>query len=81
MKMRGFVENIPMLVATVLFVLIFVAVVPTVGTTAFSVTNGTGTNLLGGNVTGASNALTGLVPLIFVAIGIVALVGMFRGAG
>lgn len=79
MPKRGFVENIPMLIGTALFVLIFVAVIPTVGTTAFSVTNGTGTTLLGGNVSGAANAMTGLVPLIFVAIGIVGLVSAFRG--
>lgn len=55
------------LIGVLIFVVIFVALIPTVANSQVAATNNA-------NVTGAAASLTGLISLIFVAMGLVAIV-------
>ena len=67
MEKYGNTALIAGLIGILIFVVIFVNLVPTVANAQVAATNNA-------NVTGASAALTGLITLIFVAMGIVAIV-------
>ena len=55
------------LIGVLIFVVIFVALIPTVANSQVAATNNA-------NVTGAAASMTGLISLIFVAMGLVAIV-------
>lgn len=66
------------LVGIALTVIILAATTPTVATEVFKVSNGSGgLGLIAQNVTPAAAALTSLLTLTFVAIGIVTVVKLF----
>jgi uncharacterized membrane protein len=70
--MQKYGENmISLIIGAVIFVVVFVALVPTVANSQVAATNNA-------NVTGAAASLTGLITLLFVAMGIIA---MFRFIG
>jgi hypothetical protein len=70
--MQKYGENmISLIIGAVIFVVVFVALVPTVANAQVAATNNA-------NVTGAAASLTGLITLLFVAMGIIA---MFRFIG
>jgi len=59
------------MIGLLIFLLVFVAVIPTVATQQAAATN---LSAAGANVTGASNAVLALTTLIFVAVGIITIV-------
>ena len=62
------------LIGIMIFVVIFASVIPTVASEVAGSANNSNVYSRGQNVTGAANSLLVLVTLVFVAIGIVAVV-------
>jgi len=67
MKKYSNVALVAGLIGLLIFVVIFVNLVPTVANAQVAATNNA-------NVTGAASSLTGLITLVFVAVGIIAIV-------
>jgi hypothetical protein len=67
MKVYGNAALIAGLIGVLIFTVIFTALIPTVANSQVAATNNA-------NVTGAASSLTGLITLVFVAMGVVAIV-------
>lgn len=78
MKEYGFEGGMVGIIGVAIAILVFAGVIPTVGTATVAVA-GNGSGIAGygnSNVSGASNSLTQLFPLLFIAVGIVKFAGL-----